>query len=147
MAGFDGDKSPATSGADFVMRDQLAFDDRFVVRRLDHARDEFHWTIARRRAQELDRILGRDCAGRFVGAAFLHQVPRCRPVAVTIEERANNPTAQHSLKRFVLLTRLPLSDNLFAICKTPNVQTLRIRRSAAETREIRGICFLDTSLF
>jgi hypothetical protein len=31
MAGFDGDESAATSGADFVVGDQLAFDDCFVV--------------------------------------------------------------------------------------------------------------------
>src|SRR5919205_1006059 len=95
MARFDGDERAATSGANFVVRDQLAFDDRFVATRLDHPRDKFHWTIARRRAQELDRILSRDGAGRLVGAALLHQVPRSRPVAMTIEERADNPAAQH----------------------------------------------------
>src|SRR6185369_3695383 len=107
-------------------------------------RDEFHWTIARRRAQELDRILSRDCAGRLVGAALLHQVPCGGPVAMTIEQRADNPTAQHPFKRFILFTRLPLRDNLFTIRKTPNVQSLRVRWSTAETREIRSISFLDT---
>ena len=144
MAGLDRDEGAATRGADFVMRDQFAFDDRFVATRLDHTRDEFHWTIARRRAQELDRILSRDSAGRFVGSALLHQVPRSRPVAVTIEERADDPAAQHSLKRFILLTRLPLRDNLFAVGKTTDVQAFRVRRSTAETREIRGKCFLNT---
>ena len=143
MAGFDGDESAATSGADFVMRDKLAFDDRLDVSRLDYTRDEFHGTIARRRAQELDRILSRDGAGRFVRAALLHQMPRSRPVAVTIEERADNAAAQHPFKCFVLLTRLPLSDNLFAIRKTADVQTLRVRRSTAETREIRGVSLLN----
>src|SRR6185369_12799552 len=137
MTGFDGDESAATSGADFVMRDQLAFDECFVATRLDHTRDEFYWTVARRRAQEFDRVLGRDGTGRLVGAALLHQMPCRRPVAVTIEERADDPAAQHSLECFVLLARLPLSDNLFAICKTANVQALRVRRSTAETREIQ----------
>ena len=77
MAGFDGDEGAATRGADFVVRDQLAFDDRFVASRLDYTCDEFHWSIARRRAQELDRILSRHRARRLVGAALLHQVPRC----------------------------------------------------------------------
>src|SRR4051794_25127993 len=128
MAGFDGDEGAATSGADFVVRDQLAFDDRFVASRLNYTRDEFHWQIARRRAQEFDRVLSRDGAGWFVGAAFLHQMPRCGPVAVTIEERADDPAAQHSRKRFVFFTRLPLCDNLVAIRKTSDVQTLRVRR-------------------
>ena len=144
MAGFDSDERAATSRANFVVRDQLAFDDRFVATRLDHARDEFHWTIARRRAQELDRILSRDRARRFVGAALLHQMPRCRPVAVTIEERADDSTTQHSLERFILLARLPLSDNFFAVGKTADVQALRVRWSTAEAREIRGVSFLDT---
>src|SRR6185369_534926 len=144
MAGFDGNEGAATSGADFVMRDQLAFDDRFVATRLDHTRDEFHWSIARRRAQEFDGVLSRDGAGWLVSAALLHQMPCRRPVAVTIEERADDPAAQHPVECFILLARLPLSDNLFAICKTPNVQTLRIRWSTAETREIRGVSLLDT---
>ena len=74
MAGLDRDKRAATSGANFVVRDQLALDDRFVISRFNHARNEFHWPIARRRAQELDRILSRDGAGRFVRAALLHQM-------------------------------------------------------------------------
>ena len=77
MAGLDCDEGAATSGADFVVRDQLAFDDRFVASRLNYTRDEFHWTIARRRAQELDRVLSSDGARRLIGAALLHQVP-CR---------------------------------------------------------------------
>src|ERR1044072_7914569 len=105
MSWLDGDEDAVTSGADFVMRDQLAFDNRFDVSRLDHARHEFNGTIARRRAQELDRILGCDCARRLVCAALLHQMPRRRPVAMTIEERADDPAAQHPLKRFILLSR------------------------------------------
>ena len=143
MAGLDGHEGAATSGADFVVRDQLAFDDRFIFSRIDHPRDEFDWTIARRRAQELDRILGSDGAGRLVGAALLHQVPCRRPVAVTVEERADDPAAQHSLKRFVFLTRLPLRDNLVALGETANVQALRVRRSTAETRELRSVSFLN----
>ena len=144
MAGLDGDEGAATSCADFVVCNQLAFDDRFVATRLDYTCDEFHWSIARRRAQELDRILRRHCARRLVSAALLHQVPRCRPVAMTVEERADDPAAQHSFKRFVLLAWLPLRHNLFAVGKTANVQALRVRWSTAEAREIRRVSFLDT---
>src|SRR6185369_6670994 len=105
-------------------------------------RDEFHWPIARRRAQELDRVLSRDRAGRLVGAALLHQIPRCRPVTMTIEQRADNPAAQHPLKSFILLTRLPLRDDLVTISKTADVQAIRIRRPTAEAREIRSVSFL-----
>src|SRR3954462_2733421 len=49
MAGLNCDEGAATSGADFIVRDQLAFDDRLLISRLNHTRDEFHWPIARRR--------------------------------------------------------------------------------------------------
>ena len=77
MARFDGDERAATGRANFVVRYQLAFDNRFVVTRLNYTRDEFHWTIARRRAEKLDRVLSSDGARRLIGAALLHQVP-CR---------------------------------------------------------------------
>src|SRR5690242_615668 len=110
MARLDRDEGAATSGADFVVRDQLAFDDRFVASRFHHACDEFHWAIARRRAQEFDRVVCRDGARRFIRAALLHQVPRRRPVAMTVEQRADNPAAQHPFKRLILLAWLPLRD-------------------------------------
>ena len=144
MARFDGDEGAATSGADFVVRDQLAFDDRFVASRLNNTRDELHWTIARRRAQELDRVLSGDGAWRLVGAALLHQVPRRRPVAVTVKQRADNPAAQHPLKCFILFARFPLRDNLVAVSKTADVQALRVRWSTVEAREIRSVSFLNT---
>src|SRR5215213_6234368 len=144
MARLDGYEGAATSRANFVVRDQLAFYDCFVASRFNNARDEFHWPIARRRAQELDGVLSGDSTRWLIGAALLHQVPRCRPVAVTIEERADDAAAQHSLKRFILLTRLPLRDNLVAIRKTADVKALRVRWPTAKTREIRGVGFLDT---
>src|SRR5215208_5968893 len=97
--------------------------------------------IARRRAQELDRIISRNCTRRLVGATLLHEVPRRRPVAMTVEQRADDPAAQHSLKRFILLRRLPLRDNLVTIGKAANVQALRVRRSTAEAREIWSVGF------
>ena len=144
MARFDSDERAATSRANFVVRDQLAFDDRFIASRLNHTRDEFDGSIARRWAQELDRILSSDSARRLVGAALLHQVPRRRPVAMTVEECADDPAAQHSLKRFIPGARLPLRHNLVAISKTADVQALRVCWSTTEAREIRGKCFLNT---
>jgi hypothetical protein len=39
MARFDCDERAATSRANFVVRDQLAFDNRFVAARLNYTRD------------------------------------------------------------------------------------------------------------
>ena len=141
MSWFDGDEGTATSGADFVMRDQLACDDRFVVSRVHHTRHEFYRAIARRRTQELDRVVCGDRARRFVGAALLHQVPRRRPVAMTVEERADDPAVQHSLKRFVFFARLPLRDNLFAIGTEAEkyfARNIVLQVSAESARKIAG---------
>ena len=72
MTWFDGDESSATGRANFVVRDQLAFDDGAIVSRLDHACDEFYPGVARRRAQQFDRILGGDGTRWFIRLRLLH---------------------------------------------------------------------------
>ena len=143
MARCDGDKRATTSRANFVVRDQLAFDDRFIASRLNHTRDELHWTIARRRAQELDRVLSRDRAWRLVGAALLHQVPRCSPVAMTVQERADDTAVQHAVIGFVFRARLPLGDDHIAVGEAADVQTFWVCRAAAEAGEIWRERFLN----
>ena len=63
---------------------------------------------------------------------------------MTVEQRADDAAAQHSFERLVFLAGLPLRDNLIAIRKAANVQTLRISGTATETREIWSVRFLDT---
>ena len=63
---------------------------------------------------------------------------------MTVEQRADDPAAQHSLERFVLLAWFPLRYNFFTVRKTADVQALRVCWSTTKAREIRGVCFLDT---
>ena len=63
---------------------------------------------------------------------------------MTIEQCADDAAAQHALIRFVFEAWFPLGDDLIAIRKTANVQTLRISRATTETRKVRGESLLDT---
>ena len=80
VAGLDCDECAATGGANFAMRDQFRFDDDAVVLRLDDLCDELHFVVGRRRAQEFDRVVGCDGAGRGSETVALHQVIGSRPV-------------------------------------------------------------------
>ena len=51
----------------------------------------------------------------MIQPGLLHQVISRRPVAVTIEQRADDPATQHSGKRFLISLRLESGDNLIAL--------------------------------
>ncbi len=66
------------------------------------------------------------------------------PVTMTVEQRANNPAAKHSGKRFLVGLRLPIGNNFIAPGKAADLQTLFICRSATKTFQVWRVCFLDT---
>src|SRR5215813_2808584 len=70
-------------------------------------------------------------------------MPGGGPVAMTVEQGADDAAAQHAVERLVLLARLPLGDDLVAVRKAAHVQTLRIRRSTTKASEIRRVSFLN----
>src|SRR5215216_3999685 len=71
-------------------------------------------------------------------------MPGGGPVAMTVEQRADYPAAQHAFKRLVLLAGVPLGDDFIAFRKAAHVQALRICRSTTKAREIRRVSFLNT---
>jgi len=144
MAGLDRDKSSATSGRDFVVGNQLALNNGPIIGGFNYARAQFNWPVRRSRPQQLDRVVRRDCAGRMISAGFFHQVIGCGPVAVTIEQRADDPTAQHPGKCFLISLRLKGRDDIIAAREAANVQTLFIRRAATKARHARRVSFLET---
>src|SRR5258707_5026250 len=79
----------------------------------------------------------------MIHSGFFHQMPGRRPIAMAIEQSANDPAAQHSLECLILGKWLPFSNNLFAGRKTANMQTFRICRPTTEASEIRSVRFLD----
>jgi hypothetical protein len=55
-------------------------------------------------------------------------VPRRRPVAVTVEQRADDPAVQHAGERLVVRLGLPLRDDLVTLREGPNTKPLLVRR-------------------
>lgn len=65
------------------------------------------------------------------------------PVAVTIQKAANDSSIQDAGKSFVLLFRLPFRHHSISLWKTANVQTIRVRRTAAKAGVVRRVSFLQ----
>lgn len=118
---FDSDEGAAASSAHFTMSNQFTFNDSAVLGRFYDARDEFYWVVGRRWPKKLNTVFGGYGAWRRTRASFVHQVPGPRPVAMAVEQSADNAAAQHSLKRFVFLAWLPFCDNLVTVWKAANV--------------------------
>src|SRR5437899_3125461 len=93
MTRLDRNRSAIASGCNSFVRDQLAFDNRAIAFHLNYTGDQPQWTVRWRRAQQLDCIIGRHGAGRMIRAIALHQMIRRSPVAMAIEQRADDATA------------------------------------------------------
>jgi hypothetical protein len=143
MSRLNSHKGSSTRGANFVVRDQFTFDDRAVFSRLDDARTHSYRLIGWRWALQRDRVVGCNGTRRFVRAGFLHQVPGGSPVAMTIEQRADDAAAQHAGERLILCARLPLGDNFITDREAADVQAFRIRGATTKTGKIRCESFLD----
>ena len=66
-----------------------------------------------------------------------------RPIAMAIEQCADDAAIQNSLKRFVFFLRLPLRDDFAVVWKTPDMQSVRIGRTTAPAGIIRRVFFLQ----
>src|SRR5437763_2345137 len=82
----------------------------------------------------------------MIGTGALHQMIGRGPVAVTIEQRADNSAVQNAGKRFVFRLGLPLSHNFAVLGKTSDPQTIAIRRTATPARISRSVLFLKRLL-
>ncbi len=102
--------------------------------------------VSGRRSQEFDGVVSGDGAGRVVQTIALHQMPGGGPVAVTIEEGADNAAAQHSGKGFQMGFGLPIGDHLIAAREAANMEALFICRPATKTCQRGGVCFLNAFL-
>lgn len=149
MTFFDRDENPPARGADFSIGGQRPFDCGAIVAYLDNFRREEDETAGRRWPEQLDRILGGDGARRMIFTRALHQMVRRSPVAMAIQQRADNAAIQYSVERFVFFLRLPLSNH-FAACsrfievlwKTADVQTIRVSRPTTPAGILRRVLFL-----
>ena len=113
MAGLDRDESAAAGCSHLVMRNELAFNDCAIFRRLNYVRHQVDWFIRGRRPQEFDCVISGDSAGRMIETVAFHQMISGGPVAVAVEHGADDATAQHSGERFLISFGLPFGDNFF----------------------------------
>ncbi len=79
----------------------------------------------------------------MIQSGFLHQVIRARPVAMTIQQRADDAAAQHSRKRFLISLWLERRNDFIAAREAANVQALFVRRAATKAGVVRRVGFLN----
>ena len=142
MPVFYRDENSATRSANFPAGAQCSFDGRAIIRQIDNFRGKKDRIVRRRRPQQFDRIFRCDGAWRVILFRALHQmISRC-PVAVTIEQRADDAAIQNAIKSLVLLLRFPLSDDFAILRETLNMQAVRIRRPTTPADIVRSVFFL-----
>ena len=77
-------------------------------------------------------------------AGLLHQMISSGPVAVAIEQRADDAAAQDSRESFLPGFRLEGGNDIVTFREAANVQTLFVRRSTPKASIVGRVSFLDT---
>ena len=121
MALFHRDKNSAASRANFPICSQCPFDGGAVVRQINDLRGEEHGIIRRCWPDQFDCILRCNSAWGVILVRVLHQMVGGCPIAMTIEQCADDATIQNSLERFVFFLRFPLRDHFAVFRKTPDM--------------------------
>src|SRR5687767_12974620 len=91
-------KNAATSGGHLIVSNQLSFHHCTVALRFDNASYEFYWQVSRCRTLQFDCVFRSHRAGRMIHSRLPHQMPGGSPVAVTIEESAEDAAPYHASK-------------------------------------------------
>ena len=142
MPVFYRDENSATRSANFPAGAQCSFDGRAIIRQIDNFRGKKDRIVRRRRPQQFDQIFRCDGAWRVILFRALHQMIRGGPIAMTVEQCADNPTIQNSGKSFVFLLRPPVCNDFTVLRKTANTQSFGIRWPATPARIVLGVLFL-----
>ena len=142
MTFFHRDKNSATSRANLSTSAQRSLDRRAIVGKIDNLGAEMHEIVRRSRPEKLDRVFSCNRAGSRIGVRAFHQMIRASPVAMTIEQSADDSPAEYSRKRFVFLLRLPIRDDFITFDETADVQAIRIRWAATKACVVRRVFFL-----
>src|SRR5437879_2953816 len=69
-----------------------------------------------------------------------------RPIAMAIEQCADDAAIQNALKRFVFFLRLPLGDDFAVFWETPDMQSVRVGRTTAPAGIVQSVFFLERLL-
>lgn len=135
-------ESSATSRANFSATAQRSLDSCLFPFRFDDFRGKENRTVCRRWAQQLNGVIRGHRAWRPIFTSALHQMPGRGPVAVAIEQRADDSAVEDTGKRFVFLLRFPFCHDFVAADETANVQPVRVGRPATEAGVRRRVKFL-----
>ena len=90
MAFLHPDENSATRGANVPASAQCSFDRRAIIGQIDNFRRKKDRIARRSWPQQFDRIFRRHRAWRVILFRALHQVIGRRPVAMTVEQCAND---------------------------------------------------------
>lgn len=90
MAFFHCDENSSASGTNFSTRGECSFNGRAIVRQIDNFSRKKHRIIRRRWPEQFDCILRRDSAWRVILFRMLHQMIGRGPIAMAIEQRADD---------------------------------------------------------
>ncbi len=137
------DENSATRCTNFSARGECPFNGRAVVRQIDNLCGKKHRIIRWRWSEQFDCILRCDGARRVILFRALHQMIGRRPIAMAIEQRADDAAIQNALKSFVFFLWFPLCNDFAVLRETANVQPIRIRRSATPAGVVWRIFFLE----
>lgn len=132
MALLNGDKNAAAGIADLSTRDEFRLDSCTVIRRINNPGLQCYRAVDRRRAKQLYMEFGCNGTRRLIFSTLFHEVISGRPIRVTIEERADDASVQHPRKSLVMRLGIPFRDELIALGKASNSESLFIGRAAAE---------------
>jgi hypothetical protein len=121
VAFFNCDENSATRCANFSTSGEYPFNGRAVISQIDNFGGKKHGIIRWRWPEQFDCILRRDSARRVVLFRMLHQMIGSRPIAMAIEQRADDAAIQYSLKSFVFFFWFPLCDNFAGLWETPDM--------------------------
>ena len=76
----------------------------------------------------------------MLSGVLADQMPRGRPIAMAIQQRADNSSIQDAGKRFVFLLRLPFRHQFIALREAANAQSVRIGRPATPAGIFGAYC-------
>src|SRR6202011_4531889 len=83
----------------------------------------------------------------MVRSCLFHQMVSRGPIAMTVEQGADNSAIQYAGERFVFRLRFPFGDDFAVGGKTADPQTVRIRRTTTPACIFGSVFFLKRFFF
>ena len=137
------EKLPGVRHPTLVVRGERRFHHRAIAGRLHHVRAQVQRHSHRRGAFERHVKVGGHGAWWRRLAVLVHQVHRRCPVAVAVEERADDPAVEHPGVGLVVRLRLPSGHQAIPHLVALDPQPLVVGGAAAEAAILRRVTILD----